>query len=98
LFLLTFRLSPPNGMEMQAWHVCGLAMWMACWWITEAMPLPVTSLLPIIILPLLKIVPLKDVLAPYSSPIIFLFLGGFLLSIAMEKWNLHLRIGLGILR
>ncbi len=96
-FLMTFFFAPPESMTPEAWRVCGLALWMACWWITEAMPLPVTSLLPIILLPLFKIVPLKDALAPFASPIIFLFLGGFMLSSAMEKWDLHLRIGLGIL-
>lgn len=98
LFLITFLVAAPGGMEPPAWHVCGLALWMACWWITEAMPLPVTSLLPIVILPALGIATLKDTLAPYASPIIFLFLGGFIISSAMQKWNLHLRIGLRLLK
>lgn len=98
LFLLTFLVPAPEQMAPQAWTVSGLAMWMAAWWITEAMPLPVAALLPVIILPTLKIMPLKEVTAPFASSIIFLFLGGFIISLAMEKWKLHLRFGLGILK
>jgi sodium-dependent dicarboxylate transporter 2/3/5 len=98
LFLLTYVLPAPEPMSAAAWHTCGIALWMASWWITEAMPLPVTSLLPIVLLPLFAGLPFKQVLTPYAGSIIFLFLGGFLLSIAMEKWNLHVRIGLGILK
>eukprot|EP01031_Cornospumella_fuschlensis_P009117 gene9117-11195_t len=52
LFLLTFVVAPPDGMTVPAWRVCGLALWMAVWWITEAVPLPVTALLPLVVLPL----------------------------------------------
>ncbi len=98
LFALTFFVMPPEGLSAGGWHICGLALWMATWWITEAMPLPVASLLPIIFLPTVMATPLKDVLSPYASPIIFLFLGGFIISNAMEKYNLHMRIGLGVLK
>lgn len=98
LFALTFFFAAPEGMSPEAWKVCGLAAWMACWWITEAMPLPVASLLPMVILPALNISSTRDVMAPYGNPVVFLILGGFVISLAMQKWNLHTRIGLGILK
>ncbi len=98
LFLLTFLFAAPDGMSDAAWKVCGLAMWMSCWWITEAMPLPVASMLPVIVLPTLNISPLKIVMIPYANPIVFLIFGGFVISLAMQKWNLHFRIGLNILK
>ncbi len=98
LFLLTFYFTAPEGMNDHAWKVCGLALWMSCWWITEAMPLPVASMLPVIVLPTLNISPLKIVMIPYANPIVFLIFGGFVISLAMQKWNLHFRIGLNILK
>jgi sodium-dependent dicarboxylate transporter 2/3/5 len=95
LFLLTL-LSPPwfTGMSANAWLITGLTGWMALWWITEPVPIPVTALLPIAIVPLLSLDSIGNVTAPYAHPLIFLFLGGFVLSIAMERWNLHKRIAL----
>lgn len=95
LFLLTL-LSPPlfAGMSDSAWLITGLTSWMALWWITESVPIPVTALLPIVIVPLLSLDTIGNVTAPYAHPLIFLFLGGFVLSIAMERWNLHQRIAL----
>ncbi len=98
LFLLTFFIAPPDGMSAQAWRVCGLALWMAVWWITEAMPLPVTALLPLVVLPLANLMPLKKASAHFAADLIFLFLGGFILSIAIQKWRVHERIGLGLMR
>ncbi len=98
LFLLSWLVAPPEGMGQPAWHVCGLALWMAAWWITEAMPLPVTALLPLVVLPLTNIMPLRKASAGFLADIIFLFLGRFVLSIAIQKWRVHERLGLGLLR
>ncbi|WP_414660148.1 SLC13 family permease [Horticoccus sp. 23ND18S-11] len=98
LFLLTFLVPSPEGMSQPAWHVCGLALWMAVWWITEALPLPVTALLPLVVLPLMNIMPLRKASGGFAADIIFLFLGGFVLSIAIQKWRVHERLGLGLLR
>lgn len=95
LFLLTLVSEPWfSGMSANAWLITGLTCWMALWWITEPVPIPVTALLPIVIVPLVALDTIGNVTAPYAHPLIFLFLGGFMLSIAMERWNLHKRIAL----
>jgi len=95
VLLITLVLPPPlEGLTITAWHTVGLATFMAIWWVSEAAPIPVTAFLPIILSPLLGIVSIKEATAAYANPLIFLFLGGFLLSIAMEKWNLHKRVAL----
>ena len=98
LFLATFALPPPDGMSEAGWRVCGLALWMATWWITEAVALPVTALLPLTVLPLTGLMPLRKAAANFAAELIFLFLGGFILSIAIQKWRVHERLGLGLLR
>ncbi len=95
LLLLTIFFPPPAvEMSQAAWMVTGLMAWMVLWWITEIVPIPVTSLLPMIFIPLLGIDKLDAATSPYAHPLIFLFFGGFFLSIAMEKTNLHKRIAL----
>ncbi|MDP4528881.1 DASS family sodium-coupled anion symporter [Alkalimonas delamerensis] len=97
-FLLLSSLEVPfDGMSQHAWLMAALTLWMAIWWISEAVPIPVTSLLPIVVIPLLGLDALSAVTAPYAHPLIFLFLGGFLLSIAMERWELHRRIALHVM-
>jgi sodium-dependent dicarboxylate transporter 2/3/5 len=71
---------------------------MITWWITEALPMPVVALLPLILFPLLNISKLEETAAPYANPIIFLFMGGFMLGLAIEKWSLHKRIALNIVK
>ena len=74
--------------------VAAVATLMAIWWTTEAIPLSITSLLPIVLMPVLTERTIGETTAPYANPIVFLFLGGFLIAIAMEKWNLHRRVAL----
>lgn len=95
--VLTQVLPAPAGMEPAAWHCVGLALLLATWWATEAIPIPATSLLPIPLAPALGIADLEGTAVSYANPTIFLFLGGFLLGIAMQRWNLHRRIALRIL-
>lgn len=76
-------------------RACGaLALWMALWWLTEAVDLAATALLPLLLLPLLGGVPIRTVAQPYADDLIFLFMGGFMISLAMERCNLHRRMAL----
>jgi sodium-dependent dicarboxylate transporter 2/3/5 len=77
-------------------HVLGVAAWMLVWWLGEPVPLAVTALVPVMILPLFGVVSLRDVTAPYANDLIFLFLAGFLLAAALAHWNAHLRLALRI--
>jgi solute carrier family 13 (sodium-dependent dicarboxylate transporter), member 2/3/5 len=84
-------------MSVAAWRTAAVGLWMAIWWATEAIPVPVTAFLPIVTFPMLGIASLKEATAAYSNPIIFLFMGAFLLALAVERWHLHKRIALSIL-
>ncbi len=75
-----------------------LGVWMAIWWLSEAIPVYATALLPLVVLPLSGATPVHDAAAPYAHELIFLFLGGFLVALAMERWELHRRVALGALR
>lgn len=95
--ILCLVIPAPAGMSSPAWACVGFALLMATWWATEAIPIPATSLLPMVLAPVLGIDELDAVAASYADPIIYLFLGGFLLGIAMQRWNLHRRIALKVL-
>lgn len=87
----------PEGLERGGLLVAGLLALMAIWWGSEAVPIAITSLLPLAILPLMNLMPLKAVAAPYADPVVLLLLGGFIVALAIEKWNLHRRIALNVL-
>jgi sodium-dependent dicarboxylate transporter 2/3/5 len=89
-------LSPPEGLSQEGWYAAAVTIFMGIWWITEAVPISVTALVPIVLFPLLGVQAIAATTAPYANPLIFLFLGGFILAIAMEKWDLHRRVALVI--
>jgi solute carrier family 13 (sodium-dependent dicarboxylate transporter), member 2/3/5 len=95
--LMTLFLPAPSGMESEAWRVAGLGLLMGVWWITEVVPIPVTALLPLILLPVLGVSPIGEAAAPFANPIIFLFMGGFMIAQAMQRWNLHRRLAFAII-
>jgi solute carrier family 13 (sodium-dependent dicarboxylate transporter), member 2/3/5 len=97
LLCLFFFFVNPLGLEYKAKLVLSIAALMISWWVLDAMPLPAVALVPLVLFPLLNISPLKDVTKSYSDSIIYLFMGGFFIGIAIEKWNLHRRIALGII-
>lgn len=88
----------PLNADAGAVKVLAVAGLMITWWVTEALPMPVVALLPLILFPLLKISSMEEAASPYANPVIFLFMGGFMLGLAIEKWNLHRRIALNIIR
>ncbi len=94
--ILILLLPAPENMPPEAWRLVALATWMVIWWLGEAVPIPATALLPIPMMPLLGIADMKPVAANYGHTLIFLFLGGFLLAAAMQRWGLHKRIALKI--
>ena len=89
-------LSLEGCLGAQACRVAAVALLMATWWICESIPLAATSLIPLVAFPLMKIVPAREVAASYASPEIYLFMGGFFIAVAMQRWKLHRRIALGI--
>ncbi len=97
-FLLTVIVPAPAGMPGPAWTVAGLTVWMAAWWMSEAVPLTATALLPFVVLPLAKVSTADETAATYYSPILFLILGGAFLALAIERTGLHRRLALAILK
>ena len=97
-FATTLLLPAPGGMPGEAWIVAGLVIWMAAWWMTEAVPLTATALIPFLVLPFAGISSAAETASTYYSDILFLILGGAFLALAIERTGLHRRLSLAILR
>ncbi len=95
--LITLLCDPPAGLSVVGWHTVGAALLMAALWICESIPIPATALIPLVLFPALGMGDIKATTAPYANPIIFLFLGGFVIALAMQRWNLHRRVAIGLI-
>ena len=98
LFVLILQVVEPGILSEKSITVLALGSWMVTWWATEAMPIPVTALLPMVIFPLTSVSTVREASAPYGDPVIFLFMGGFILALGLERHKLHQRIALGLIR
>jgi sodium-dependent dicarboxylate transporter 2/3/5 len=97
LFAVALLLPPPSGLSVEGWRTAAVAILMATWWMTEAIPIEATALLPLGLFPTLGILDAPSASEPYANELIFLFMGGFFLAVTLEKWGLHKRIALGIM-
>jgi sodium-dependent dicarboxylate transporter 2/3/5 len=94
-FALVFN---PFGLDVQANKVLAIAFLMIAWWIAEALPMPAVALVPLVLFPLMGIAKISEAAAPYANEVVFLFMGGFMIGLGIEKWNLHKRIALSIVQ
>ena len=97
VFFLLNLIPPPGNLSENSWLVASLLFLMSFWWLSQAIPLSITALLPLILVPALSDITLKEVSTPYANPIIFLLLGGFIIAQGLERSNLHKRVAIRIL-
>jgi sodium-dependent dicarboxylate transporter 2/3/5 len=97
LFIVLLVIPAPAGLAPAAWRVAAVALLMAVLWLSEAIPVAATALLPLALFPMLGVASIEQTAAPYANPLVFLFLGGFVIALAIERWNLHRRIALTVL-
>jgi solute carrier family 13 (sodium-dependent dicarboxylate transporter), member 2/3/5 len=97
LLLLTLAVPPPADLSVAGWRTAGAAGLMAVFWIAESIPIPATALLPLVLFPALGLGDIRETAAPFANPIIFLFLGGFIIALAMQRWHLHRRVAIGLI-
>lgn len=95
--LLTLLVPPPAGLSPEGWRTAGAALCMAVFWICESVPIPVTALLPLVLFPALGLGDIRETAAPFANPVIYLFLGGFLIALAMQRWGLHRRVAINLI-
>ena len=98
LFALVMLFFDPENLNPDAKSILASTIWIAIWWITECVPISVTALLPIVLFPLTGGLDIKSTTASYGHNLVFLFVGGFIIALAIEKWNLHKRVALSIIK
>ncbi|WP_106638547.1 SLC13 family permease [Allosphingosinicella vermicomposti] len=96
VFALLLLLPAPGGMPVTAWRTVALVILMATWWMTQALPLTATALLPFLVFPLFGVMSANEIAGAYYSPILFLVLGGAMIALAIERTRLHCRLALAI--
>lgn len=94
VFVAIEALPAPEGLSAAGWHCAAVALLVAVWWVSEAIPLSATALLPVALFPVLGVLPLDETAAPYAHRVVLLLLGGFIIALGMQRWGLHRRIAL----